>query len=408
MDEKGRKGIFLPAQMYRDFEFFDTARYQVGDQDFSYKRVMSDYWRLATESPHAMSFVVYNGSEVYSPAPYLPYVAAAIIARHAHFNFLGTLYLMRVAGFIAMTAVVAYAISIVPRLGWAFFCIALLPAALYGRCVVSADGGALSYAMMITALCTRAAQSSDLGKPYERSLWMSLCVLTKWPNMAFIALEIMRRPIRDLPRVWLTVSLVVMPGIILALVWLAASSGDVATWRLTEGSDLARHQFDAIWKLRFMLENPLHFPTMLIGNVQDAFELWRQFIGILGWLDTALHPWTYPAASVLLLSTLLVPLKSDFKTRRRLALFACVSVLGYCFAVFLIFYLVWTPTDSFHVEGVQGRYFIVVLPPIAVMIAAIMHRGLRQPLPTLAALAGAILSGGATIEAILRNDWKIW
>jgi len=197
--------------------------------------------------------------------------------------------------------------------------------------------------------------------------------------------------------------------VLLALIWLAASSGDAATWRLTdEGSDLSRHQFDARWKLGFMLDNPLHFPTMLIGNVQDAFELWRQLIGILGWLDTALHPWVYPAASGLLLLTLLVPLKLDCKTRCRLTLFAGLSVLGYCFAVFLIFYLVWTPTDSFHVEGVQGRYFIVVLPPLAVMIAAMINRGLQQPIPKLAALAGALLSGVATIEAILRNDWKIW
>jgi hypothetical protein len=42
--------------------------------------------------------------------------------------------------------------------------------------VLSADGAALAYALVITALCFRAVYKH--GRVWERSLWMTLCALT--------------------------------------------------------------------------------------------------------------------------------------------------------------------------------------------------------------------------------------
>ena len=67
------------------------------------------------------------------------------------------LLLMRAFGLLAFTAAAAYAIAVTPALKWAFVLIALLPVALYNRSVLSADGAALSSALVITALCLRAA-----------------------------------------------------------------------------------------------------------------------------------------------------------------------------------------------------------------------------------------------------------
>jgi uncharacterized membrane protein len=61
--------------------------------------------------------------------------------------------------------------------------VAMLPVSLYNRAVLSADGAALSYALVITALCFRAAWKPSTGRVWERSLWMTLCVLAKQPQM---------------------------------------------------------------------------------------------------------------------------------------------------------------------------------------------------------------------------------
>jgi len=85
-----------------------------------------------------------------------------------------------------------------------------------------------------------------------------------------------------------------------------------------------------------------------------------------------------------------------------------VTALTYCLAVYGIFYLFWTPTDSDHVHGIQGRYFVVALPAFAIAAAAILNRAPGHNVTAALAIVGAMLSGAATIEAVLRVDWKIW
>jgi uncharacterized membrane protein len=92
---------------------------------------------------------------------------------------------------------------------------------------------------------------------------------------------------------------------------------------------------------------------------------------------------------------------------RDLAIVCSLAVLGYCLAVFMIFYLVWTPINGVQVEGVQGRYFVVALPLVDVFISALINRGPSVVVTSWVVVLGAVLSGLATIEAILRSDWRL-
>ena len=130
-------------------------------------------------------------------------------------------------------------------------------------------------------------------------------------------------------------------------------------------------------------------------------------IGILGWLDMRLQEWVYPVLSASLLFGLYAPLHVDAATRRRLAIVSSLTMIGYCLAVFVIFYLVWTPIDGVQVEGVQGRYFVVALPFAAVMLSSLIDRAPPARMTAGVALFAALLSGVATIEAILRTDWRL-
>src|SRR5437588_10245336 len=112
---------------------------------------------------------------------------------------------MRFLGLVVFTVVPAYAIAVTPTLQWAFLLIAMLPVSLYNRVVLSADGAALSYALVITALCFRAALNPSDGRVWERSLWMMVCVLAKQPQIVIVLLGFMsgRHGERLGPREWL-------------------------------------------------------------------------------------------------------------------------------------------------------------------------------------------------------------
>jgi Predicted membrane protein (DUF2142) len=432
-DARGRKGVLLPAALQRDMELYEQALYSLYlHDDASFQGVLQTYALLRAEaaatSPASSPavFVPYAGSEGYSPVPYLPYLPGLALARNL--DFPSTLYLTRLSGFIVLTAVMAFAIALVPHLQWPFVLIGLLPSALFSRSVLGADAGALALAIMVTALALRGVHRLPTGGAWMRALWMSLCVLSKQPMLAFILLEAMRLrthspaksgadPIRHVSWAramraplawrWRSAAIVMVPALALSVAWVAASSAEVAAWRLVEEGGPPLEHYQPLWKLGFLLDEPGHFPRLLVGTWHYLDDYARQLIGILGSLDMPLRPWVYPLLGAVLIAAFCAPFDLDPPSRRRLAVIAGLTALGYILAVFLIFYLVWTGLDQDQIEGVQGRYFVVVLPLVAVIFAALLKGGLSPPARAWTAVLGSVLAGCATLDAVLRADWTL-
>ena len=73
--------------------------------------------------------------------------------------------------------------------------------------------------------------------------------------------------------------------------------------------------------------------------------------------------------------------------------------------VYLIFFLIYTPIDTDHVRGVQGRYFVIALPVAAVFIAALVNRELPRGMPAAIAIAASMIAGITTVDEVLRGHW---
>ncbi len=343
----GRKGIFVDRKLYAQLSFFRSAGEWFAtarEKDVRYGQVMALYrdaaGKIDDDSDQAAIFAPFAGTEGYTPIAYLPYIPAAAIGRLLRLDFPDLLLLMRLFGIAAFTALAAYAIRVSPVLKWGFVLIAMLPVSLYNRSVLSADGAALSSALVITALCLSAARKSAAGPIWERSLWMTLCALSKQPQIVFVLLELMTSRVRDLRQRW--------------------RRGD---------------------------------------------RLWPELIGILGWQDIWLRSWIYLVLTVFLLFVAVQRLQLDGVTRVRVTALTGLTVLGYVVVVYLIFFLTYTPLDVDHVRGVQGRYFIIILPVAAVFVAAMINRELPNGMPSAIAIAGSLLSGTATVEALFRAHW---
>jgi uncharacterized membrane protein len=257
---------------------------------------------------HPAVFAPFAGTEGYNPVAYIPYIAAGVVGGLFGLNFPDMLLFMRLLGLATFTAVAAYAIAVSPVLKWAFVLIALLPVSLYNRSVLSADGAALSTAMIITAVCLRAVWQPAAGRVWERSFWMTLCALSKQPQIAFILLELMLFRLRDLPRRWVSVAAVILPSIMLSPLWVWAVSAEVGVWRLQEQEQHPPEHFDPVWKLLYMWDHPLQFPLATWRAISVwGDRLWQELIGIVGWQDIMLQPWVYVLLTIFLL---LVPLQN--------------------------------------------------------------------------------------------------
>jgi hypothetical protein len=98
-------------------------------------------------------------------------------------------------------------------------------------------------------------------------------------------------------------------------------------------------------------------------------------------------------------------LPADGTTRARVAVLTGLVVLGYVVLVYLIFFLTYTPVDSPHVLGVQGRYFVIALPVAAIFFAGVINAELPRGVPAALATIGSLIAGIATVEAVLRAHW---
>ena len=402
-DEQGRRGIFLPSRLHADFSFFENAREDTKQEPMSYRRVFSQYAAAQPQASGGPMFTPYGGSEAYSPVPYIPYVLAAGSADITGISWLTMLYLMRLSGLVLWSAIIAFAIARTPVLPWCFFAVAMLPSSLYTRSVVSADGAVLATSLMALALCFRAALGMT-SSPSWRAIWFVLTALTKPSQVAFLALEGMARPLRQLARHWPWALAVTAPALALCIAWVLVTGGDIAAWRLYDDPQ-ARQQFEVGWKLRFMMSHPLHFPAVALTSLDYSAELWRQLIGVLGWLDTRLHAVAYALLSGLLVLASLDRLETSGEPRWRIGSTAMITAAGYVLLVFLLFFLTSTTVDADRIHGLQGRYFVVLIPLLAAALATAMPR--RPPIALVAgtAILLAVLSAVFTIEAVLRRDW---
>jgi uncharacterized membrane protein len=405
----GRKGIFVERELYNQLYFFRAAGEWFArerEQGVRYGQIMETYrsfgGRIADEFNDDTAFMPFAGTEGYNPVAYIPYTVAEGIGRLLRLEFPDRLLLIRLFGLVTFTAVAAYAIAVTPVLKWAFVLIALLPVSLYNRSVLSADGAALCSALMITALCFKLGA----GRLWERSLWMTFCALSKQPQIVFILLELMVAPLKELPRRWRSIAIVALPCLVLSPIWVVAVSGEMGAWRLQLEEQHPPEHFDPLWKLLYMWDHPWHFPLAAWKALSGwGDRLWLELIGILGWQDILLRPWIYVVLTVCLTLAPLQKLQVDGATRARVVVITGLTVLSYITLVYLIFFLTYTPVDIDHVRGVQGRYFVVILPVAAIFIAAVINYEVPYGTSAVVATGGAMISGFATIEALLRAHW---
>jgi len=408
----GRKGIFVERELHTQLSFFKDAGerfFRNREQGLRYGKIMKEYPHpgpTLDEEEQGTKFMPFAGTEGYHPVAYAPYILAAVIGKLLKLDFPNLLLLMRLVGLITFTAAAAYAIKLTPTLKWAFVLIAMLPVAIYNRSVLSADGAALAYALVITALCFSAVQRH--GRIWERSLWMALCTLSKQPQIVFVVLELMVCRITELRRRRSSLALIVVPSFILSPLWVLAVSADIAVWRLAQAETYPREYFDPLWKLGYMWEHPLHFPLATWTSMTVwGDRLWPELIGILGWQDIWLPTWTYFALTVMLLLVPLQKLNLDGAARARVAVITGLAIVGYIVTVYLIFFLTYTPVTIDHVRGVQGRYFVIALPMAAILLASLINVGLPRGVLATVATTGSLLSGINSFKALLATHWSV-
>jgi uncharacterized membrane protein len=314
----------------------------------------------------------------YTPLPYVAQSLIAALPLRPAIVFYGG----RILNLIVAVMLIALAIRVAPPYGAIIAAAALLPMSMYELASLSADASTIGLAWLFTALL--------LAPP--RRVWVIALVgfafaLCK-PAYFLISLLVLVIPLRW--RQKLAILAATAAGTLLALA--AASRG---AYNARAGEPI-----DAGAQVRCILSDPIHFARVMLHDLATNGRFYiEEMIGRFGANQLKLSPVVIIIEIVLLLAVA-ITCGAALRMRVRMTAFAIVvmTVAG----ILLSQYLIWSVVCGDALEGVQGRYFLEILP---LFLAALALPSIRLRLNPWIVLVVAAACNAMALLTVVRRYW---
>lgn len=391
-------GGSLPSSLRRTV---DSLVLEGGDVRFHPdRRINRDQLRASLGvalAPAVREVVEFAGGATYSPLVYAPQVVGIALGRQLELAPILVMYLGRLFGLLGALGVTFLALRIGPVQKWAWVVVALSPMVAFLRSSLSADSMTMAVAFLAMALLSRELFEPGpirLGRLAALTATFTALVLCKLPY-GLLALGVLLIPGGRFGSRWRqTIATLAVVGAPLcaAMVWARATAHLV--YSINPGAS-------PIAQVKYVLSAPFKVALIWLADPIEhgAFYL-RSSMGLLGWLDTPLPDWTqallWCAVGVIAFAGA-APLNL---VQRFLAL-----GLASCGALLIIaaLYVAWTSVGATHVEGVQGRYFLPLLPLV------LLSMGRRGPALSRTELGlTMIFIGVATVATTVTMTSRYW
>ncbi len=148
-------------------------------------------------------------------------------------------------------------------------------------------------------------------------------------------------------------------SLVSSLIWLKVSGSVTDATRLDIPAQPAL-------QMAFVCQHPLQFLEICFRTLQFSFFVyWVQIVGVLGWLQIVLPLWLYAGMWIaLFVSVGFEGLTTGKRFTGGARLYCGLLAIAIFFSVCLAIYGKWNAIGAPMIQGVQGRYFIVMLPLI--------------------------------------------
>lgn len=297
----------------------------------------------------------FANTAVYAPFFYAPIALGLAIGKTLHLSVIHTVYLGRALNVLACALVGAAALWAAGRARLPLYALLLLPMSVALYASATQDGLMVAVGGLAAALLSR---SLDGGRAMTRAEALGAAVAIALVGMAkapyaILGLVLLASDIESRRLRWAAVATAV--GV--PLLWLAWNSAMV---------QLPMYRADAVLdpggQVRFVLSHPAAIGGIALRTLAAGWPQYRaSFIGVLGWLDTRLPSFYYACAyAVLVLAFAAVARRSLPPPWKRLPLTLLTCAIVAAAGVFAALYVVWSPVGGPVVDGVQGRYFLVI------------------------------------------------
>ncbi len=397
-------GTIIPNQQLGKGSNFPTAFTELSYRTpFFYSPVPSDYWaNNADKRIDWNNFTDHRTRSVYFPLMFMPQAfVVGLLGRVMNAPVLWMYYLSRLIDMLIYAALGYFAIRVMPFGKWLFALMALTPMAMFQAGTISSDpfsdGASLLFIGWILALAWRGRPM--LWKQTGITLAVTGLLLAGKPGTVFLLLMLALLPWRatGARQRW-----VLLAGAVTLF------AVEAVAWNLIIYPDFYVNVpgFGAGPQLRFILAHPLTFLGVFFNDISVHGSAYlKNWIGIYAYNTGRVPGIVYPLFGLFTVGLILLEpapdqtpdageasgLKRRWKKLRVWLLVTCL--FGYIFTV-VGMYLTTNATGSPYIEGVQGRYFLIVFPLLFLALIGLLP-GLAKRLSSwrpLILIAGSLLA----------------
>jgi uncharacterized membrane protein len=336
----------------------------------------NDYKHYLTVFSPGKSVVAttFVGSAVYSPVNYLPQAAGILVGRILHLPLLSYIYLGRLAKAAAFIALAYWALKVIPAGKWLLFTIFMLPSNISAAATFSPDPLVIACIALIVAYFVKYLKSGKLITNRDYVIIGALLVtlvLLKQAYFPLIALFLFLpyRSFSSLKRYITINTLYIVVSTCFYVVWTihVKPISDIIHYAQLPGQAVNPTQ-----QLSNILHDPIGYARIFTNNFISPGQTILTAVEMVSWVT-----WKYikPPYFFVLLSyfTLfyggLVTYSEAFmsKTKQKLNLVitrygSLLIIAAMILIMYTIFYITTSITGGPIISGIQGRYFLPVLP----------------------------------------------
>ena len=354
-------------------------------------------------------FRPYSGHAVAPVILYMAQGAGIALARGAGGSPLLSFYFGRFFNLIAGIVLIAFAIRMIPSYRWLMTLIALTPMANYIRGSMSGDVVTLGIAFLFTAVVARAL---FVEEPVTAARWTAITLLaaclclTKvvYIPMAMLPLVVPQRRFSSAAAAWRARAILAAASLAAAAVASRIATYFWAPFRAGVTTPGAQ--------VHFILTHPQTFATILFDEyVLRAKWYLISMVGDLGAGDfTVVLP---KILVVFYFGCLIALIVIDTSARLRILplqrIWFAFLCAGTAFAIAFAIYTTWNPVGWPRIDGLQGRYYLPLLPAAAFAVHRVSD-GIAERWRMAITVTAVVLANAVAIHLIvtgwLAGGWR--
>jgi uncharacterized membrane protein len=348
----GNQGILLSQYAYHELNFNPDRKVTTAMINNSRKY----YWKKDLVLFH------FPNTVIYPPTGYIFPTIGVLVGKWMHMTVYDTSILARIINGIGCVIICFFAMGLARRCRLMLFFLLLLPLTISLFASVSQDGMLISAATLLVGLIDHVESGEKRKYTTAQILLLIICIsiisAAKPPYFLLILIFLF---LSLTPRMKLYC--ITIPFLIVLTWGLLNLNNYSVSWASPE------MQINTKLQMAYVLHHPFTFIGLYFHwDFYAILIKMYEFIGILGWLDLVLPGFYYKLAYFLLFLVFLSIVQFDSE-KLRLRMIILFAVFISFLAIMAAQYITWTALESPYLGGIQSRYFIPVIPFLALGIA---------------------------------------